>query len=308
MQPHMAPITLNDTTIAGSALVSDYDDDTPVASQPPPLEGQHGDAEIIPHGLPSGGDFQDGALIEGQAFDGGCAAGACSDSSCGGSCDDACRLVCEPHEPWRLFGCCPPLCKSRISVRGWLAAGYTANFEDPASNFNGPVTFNDRDELQFNQGYLVVERPVNTECCGWDLGGRIDLLYGSDYRFTLARGLDAEDDFTSRWHSGRFYGLAMPQAYAEIAVDEVSVKAGHFYTIIGYEVVTAPDNFFYSRAYTMQYGEPFTHTGALATWTPNKQLSVMAGGTLGWDNFENVYGESWPWRCTSAMKNKRLAR
>ena len=41
------------------------------------------------------------------------------------------------------------------------------------------------------------------------------------------------------------------------------IKLGHFYTPIGYEVVPANGNFFYTHAYTMQYGEPFTHTGVL---------------------------------------------
>ena len=53
----------------------------------------------------------------------------------------------------------------------------------------------------------------------------------------------------------------MPQLYADFAYNRLTVRLGHFYTIIGYEVVTAPDNFFSSHAYTMQYGEPFTHTG-----------------------------------------------
>jgi hypothetical protein len=301
--PATVPITLNDTTIAGSASASDEDNFSPVAAQPAPLDGPPAGIEVLPHGMPrdqnppmdSGLPPLDGGLIEGQPIDGGCADGSCGDGACGGDtsggCDDACRLVCEPQEPWRLFGCCPTLCKHRISLRGWLSGGYTANFDDPTSRFNGPVTFNDRDELMLNQGYLILERAVDTECYGWDIGGRIDLLYGSDYRFTISRGLDAEDDFTSSWHTNRFYGLAMPQAYLEVGVDQVSIKAGHFYTIIGYEVVTAPDNFFYSHAYTMQYGEPFTHTGVLSTWTPNEQLSVITGATLGWDNFEDVYGD-----------------
>jgi hypothetical protein len=295
--PATVPITLNDTTIAGSAMASDDEETSPIAAQPAPLDSPQPGIEVVPHGVPTDkSPPASGGLIDAQPTDVGCTDGSCGDqaygSSCGDNgCDDACRLVCEPREPWRLFGCCPPLCRSRISVRGWLSGGYTANFDDPASNFNGPVTFNDRDEPQFNQGYLVLERAVDTECYGWDIGGRVDLLYGSDYRFTTARGLDAEDDFTSKWHTNRFYGLAMPQAYLEAAVDQVSIKVGHFYTIVGYEVVTAPDNFFYSRAYTMQYGEPFTHTGVLSTWTPNEQLTVMTGATLGWDNFEDVYGD-----------------
>jgi hypothetical protein len=291
--PQTAPITLNDTTIAGSAIVSDYDDESPVASQPSPLESAPAEAEIVPGGAPGDGQL----LYGGEGGSGGYADGQCPDGACDdgvfqdGSYDDACRLICPPQEPWRLFGCCPPLKNNRLSVRGWVSGGYTANFEDPASRFNGPVTFNDRDEAQLNQTYLILERTLDTDCYGWDVGGRVDLLYGSDYRFTLARGLDAEDDFTARWNNGRFYGLAMPQAYLEMGVDQFSVKVGHFYTIVGYEVVPAPDNFFYSHAYTMQYGEPFTHTGALSTWTPNEQLSVAAGLTYGWDNFEDVYND-----------------
>jgi hypothetical protein len=282
IQPATAPITLNDTTIAGRSSASDDDYDyTSSQEDSPPLPSQ---GEPAP---PADGEARP-EVIYPPTESTQCAGGNCDSGACE-SCDEACRLVCEPKEPWRLFGCCCCLQRHRINVRGWLAGGYTANFEDPASNFNGPVTFNDRHEAQFNQGYLIVERPIDTKCCGWDLGGRVDVLYGSDYRFTIARGLDAEDDFTASWHSGRFYGLALPQMYGEVGLEELSVKVGHFYTIVGYEVVTAPDNFFYSHAYTMQYGEPFTHTGVLSTWTPNEQLSASVGGTYGWDNFENVY-------------------
>ncbi len=283
MLPNAAPITLNDTTIAGRAMVSDQDDAVP--SQPPPLPDESGPVESIPRGMqPEPEPSYGGGRTNGQCLDG---VPPSSDTSC----DDACKLTCEPKEPCRLFGGCCSLKRSRFDIRGWVSGGYTANFEDPASHFNGPVTFNDRDEAQLNQTYLIMERAIDAGDCGWDIGGRVDLLYGSDYRFTIARGLDAEDDFTASWNSSRFYGLAMPQAYLEAGVDDFSVKIGHFYTIVGYEVVTAPDNFFYSHAYTMQYGEPFTHTGVLTTWTPNSNLTLIGGGSYGWDNFENVYDD-----------------
>ena len=63
------------------------------------------------------------------------------------------------------------------------------------------------------------------------------------------------------------YAWALPQAYAELADCDVSVKLGHFYTPVGYEVVTSPDNFFYSHAFTMYNSEPFTHTGR---WLPTR--------------------------------------
>jgi hypothetical protein len=95
--------------------------------------------------------------------------------------------------------------------------------------------------------------------------------------------------------------VALPQAYAEIyapIANGLTVKAGHFYTPIGYESVPAPNNFFYSHAYTMQYGEPFTHTGVLTNYNVNKNIVFMSGaitgsGTGGWDGNFNRNMSNW---------------
>ena len=80
---------------------------------------------------------------------------------------------------------------------------------------------------------------------------------------------------------------------AEIATENVSVKAGHFYTLVGYEVVTAPDNFFYSHAMTMYNSEPFTHTGFVSTVSLTDNVEVYGGWTAGWDTgFEKTNGGS----------------
>jgi hypothetical protein len=171
-----------------------------------------------------------------------------------------------------------------IEIKGWLDQGITTNPRDPLHRFNGPVTFNDRaNEYQMNQLYLVAEREADTGGCGWDVGGRVDLLYGTDHRFTTAFGLE------DKWNQGhRFYGLAMPQAYLDVAINNLTLRMGHFYTILGYESVMAPENFFYSHAYTMQYGEPFTHTGALAIYKLNDCWSFSGGIHRGWDQWEDI--------------------
>ena len=190
--------------------------------------------------------------------------------------------------------------KSRsISTYGWLNAGIGANAW--GAPWNGPLTFNDRAwQGMMNQLYLVNERTLDTADGGWDWGGRVDLLYGTDYIFTTARGLDA---YTAgdpiglgqpRWGSNKYYGLAMPQLYGELGYNDLAVKFGHFYTIIGYEVVPAIGNFFYTHAYCMQYGEPFTHTGILTTWTPNDQVIFYNGITNGWDNWDDGMGTFGP--------------
>lgn len=183
-----------------------------------------------------------------------------------------------------------------IKTYGWLDAGIGAN--NWGAPWNGPITFNDRNwQAQMNQLYLVNERVVDTADGGWDLGGRVDLLYGTDYMYTTARGLDANlfsQNFGGQPSWGnRYYGLALPQMYGEVGVGDHAVKVGHFYTIIGYEVVPAIGNFFYTHAYTMQYGEPFTHTGILDTWKATDNATVFAGITNGWDNYSdpiNIFG------------------
>jgi len=177
-----------------------------------------------------------------------------------------------------------------IETYGWIDAGIGANAW--GADWNGPITFNDRSwQGQMNQLYLVNERILKDEL-SW--GGRIDLLYGTDYIYTVAAGLDAFRSTPDplgltgpRWGSSRYYGLAMPQLYGELGSQDLNVKFGHFYTLIGYEVVPAIGNFFYTHAYTMQYGEPFTHTGVLGTWVPNDQLTIIGGVTNGWDNWDD---------------------
>jgi len=209
----------------------------------------------------------------------------CSSCNSHGRCRG--RLCCCEDDPWRLFGGWNEANPWGLYATGWIDAGVTVNDLDPPSDFNGVVTFNDRQDGQLNQFYLTLGRALQDDFCGWQWGGKVDLLFGTDSRFTEARGLETTTAGAPQWNGSPFYGLAMPQAYLEVGYNDLSVKMGHYYTIVGYETVTAPDNFFYSHAYTMQYGEPFTHTGMLATYRWNDNVNLMAGFDRGWDNFED---------------------
>ncbi|NJD08631.1 MAG: porin [Methylococcaceae bacterium] len=175
---------------------------------------------------------------------------------------------------------------------GWINSGVSTNFHSSRGKFNGPVTFGDRSgELQMNQLYLYIQRAV-TAGDSWDFGGRFDFMYGSDAVFTQAYGSPRGHWDLNLIKSGeRFYDMAFPQAYFEVFAPigrGLTIKAGHFYTIIGNEVVTAPDNFFYSHAYTMQYGEPFTHTGVLLSYPVTDNFTLTGGGVTG-----SEFGGGW---------------
>ncbi len=182
-------------------------------------------------------------------------------------------------------GGCGSCCGSGIKIGGWLRQSFTWNPDDPASNFNGPVTFTDRsNEYQMNQLWLYVEREADNGGYGWAIGGRVDVVYGTDARFTTALGLD--DNIVSDADS-RFYKMALPQMYLDVAYNDLTVRIGHFFTIIGYETVPAVNNFFVTQNYMMQYGQPFTHTGLLAMYDLTDQITLQGGFTRGWDNWED---------------------
>lgn len=179
-----------------------------------------------------------------------------------------------------------PLKDLGINVGGWVSVGIAGNFDDPRDNVNGPVTFNNRsNEFNAHQLYGFIEKAVDKEAGKWDLGFRADVIYGIDAFYTTQANFDNKLITDS---SSRLYKLAFPQVYAELFApigNGITTKIGHFYTIIGNEVVTAPDNFFFSHAYTMQYGEPFTHTGIISSYDINKNISVTGGVVTGWDSF-----------------------
>lgn len=183
-------------------------------------------------------------------------------------------------DSWKLFDG-----SGSFNIGGWLQTGY---------HTENTGLFNQRPrEVQLQQGWLYADKAANGSQ-GLDWGFRVDLVYGTDAADTQAFGNNAGIwDFDNGFDRGgpTGYGWAIPQAYIEVAEGDWSIIAGHFYTLAGYEVVTAPDNFFYSHSYTMVNSEPFTHTGVLGTWTVSDSIEFYGGWTAGWDTGFDQFGD-----------------
>ncbi len=181
---------------------------------------------------------------------------------------------------------------------GWLQQGGTWNTAGPHNRLNVPVLFNDRaNGYQLNQLYFYLAKDVCVDKLGWDLGGRVDVNLGTDSRFITVPGLEEHENRTAKWNGqDAEYGIAVPQAYVEIGMPlgphGSSLRVGHFYALGGYETFAAPDNFFYSHAYTYLYGEPFTFSGGMLLMKVNETLSVGLAGTTGWDALDGT-GDEW---------------
>lgn len=198
---------------------------------------------------------------------------------------DVGMAVAEPAAPgpWQLPQPCI-LQQHRIKMGGWVEQGITFNNLSPEDKFNGPNALNDRDrEYQLNQAWLYFDRQVNTGGCGWDWGGHIDLSYGTDWRFGQCYGL--ENRFDS---SNSFYGLILPQFYGDIAVNDLTIRAGHFAAPTSLEQVAAVANFFYSHVYMYSgYFDPLLVTGVQASYKLSDNFTAIGGINEGWLQFED---------------------
>ena len=208
----------------------------------------------------------------------------------GGEC--GCKLCCPEACPMcRLFDDCCWLKERDMTLTGYIDAGFTTNGDNPADRWNGPVGFNDRNEFQMNQAYISLEKVTKACDCDWDLGGRIDFMYGTDARWVESAGLEKTLAGNEKWVTNqRFYHLAMVQAYAEVAYADWKVKLGKFITPLEYEVIDSRGNFFYSHSYGFLYGVNFTQTGVLATKTVDENFNWSVGLSSGVDNFFDNHG------------------
>ena len=247
------------------------------------------------------GDCRDTACCDVGCCDVGCCDVGCCDVGC-------CDVGCCENTGCRDDGCggCRGIgfdcCDQRdffrsgnFYIRGWVDQGITFNSASPANRTNGPVGYNWRsNDYMMDQLYAVIGRDVCANGSFWDAGGRVDILYGTDFRYTQSQGLETHAiNNTPRWNAtDALYGFSLPQLYAEFAVpfaQGTTFKFGHFYSIIGYESPMAPRNFFYSHSYTKIYGEPTTETGMLASTKVSPNLMLHGGISRGWDMWENPY-------------------
>lgn len=160
---------------------------------------------------------------------------------------------------------------------GWTSVGY--------HDQNNGLFNNHAHGINLHQLWMTIESSSVKE--GDDqsvIGYRMDVVYGTDGPDTQAFGNPPGNwDYQNNWENGK-NGWAMPQLYLHGDLGKIRYKLGHFFTPIGYETVTAPNNFFYSHAQTMFNSEPFTHTGVLTEFQTSQDATVYLGWSLGWDS------------------------
>jgi Putative beta-barrel porin-2, OmpL-like. bbp2 len=181
-----------------------------------------------------------------------------------------------------------------IMLFSYIENSYVANLGRTGRGDVNELRFYDHDAgYTFNAAELSVKKDASER---YRVGWGVVVTGGVDSQKNHSLGV-----FRDRDDSGPFfrntakYDLA--EAYASYLVplgNGLTLKAGKWATLIGYEVYESPKNLNFSRSFLYTLGTPYFHTGLLATYPLTKWLSVTAGFTNGWDNADNNNGHLRP--------------
>ncbi|MDB5332861.1 MAG: hypothetical protein JWP03_4012 [Phycisphaerales bacterium] len=178
-----------------------------------------------------------------------------------------------------------PLQESRINVYGWAEGSYQYNFMNPAKGLNLGRVFDLNDNrFQMNQLDLIIERKVDLASHQWDVGGRLEMLYGTDARFIHSNGMF---DFSNRANAGSItpgpeYQFDIPQVYVDVGVpigNGLRIRAGKF---LFFKQIDPNASVFYTHSFTFGAALPFTLTGVTGYYALSDDLSIEAGISRGW--------------------------
>ncbi len=171
--------------------------------------------------------------------------------------------------------------RSRTKIYGWIDA--TVNVST-STHSNSPEA-NDLypNRLEVNQFVLYAERlPDSVQRDHIDWGFHLTALYGTDYRFTIAKGY-----FSGQLLNGhRQYGFDPTLEYVDVYIPQVAqgmnVRVGRFISVPGIEAQLAPNNYIFSHSLLYAI-DPFTDTGLIATVKVNDHWLVQLGVSGGHD-------------------------
>ena len=180
---------------------------------------------------------------------------------------------------------------SSIKLDAQAEIGTTLNPFNPTDGLNfGQLLTENANTVLLNQLLLTAKRDLDPKATGYDLGFKFQFMYGSDARFThflgeLWKVTDARNQLD--------IVEANLQAHLPwLTAGGIDLKVGQFSTPIGYEVIDASLNPFYSHSYIFNFGIPFKQTGGYAVWHASGLIDLYGGVDTGEQTTIGPYGDN----------------
>ena len=183
--------------------------------------------------------------------------------------------------------------KTGIHIYGWLDGGVNASTSKIANTPQSYDFIPNRPVL--DQAVIMIERdPDIAQTRKVDWGFVLNGIYGTDYRYTSAKGYFSNQLLVHN----KIYGWDPTQIYGLIYVPQVAqgmlIKIGRFISPSDIEAQWAPQNYLYSHS-LMFTVDPYTYTGVNTTVRLHPQFQfefgVHAGNDMApWSNSAQANG------------------
>lgn len=169
-----------------------------------------------------------------------------------------------------------------ITLFAYVENSYVWNLGHTGRDDVNELRFYDFDAgYSFNMAEFSIKKDP-TDLRPWGFG--LVLTGGLDAQKNHAIGIFRDDNDAFPFRNTTKVDLQ--EAYGSYKFDVgsgLTLKAGKFVTLLGYEVIESPNNLNFSRSFLFGFAIPLTHVGALASYSPVEWLSVTAGPVVGWD-------------------------
>jgi hypothetical protein len=178
-----------------------------------------------------------------------------------------------------------------LSITGYIELGYFYDLTAPKDTQpDRGVPPNDgiffpgdyKNSIMLNQVDLAIQRTVDTS--KFDVGFMVEGIFGRDAVFTHSNGI--LDNRNKHGDTSPDNDLDLEQAYLTFAIplgSGITITAGKFDTLMGYETINPTTNALYTHSYLFSYSVPLTQTGITGAYNITDSLAVTAGITRGWN-------------------------
>ena len=165
-----------------------------------------------------------------------------------------------------------------VQVYGWVNGGFNVSSNSRQPGGNAPMAyFYTPNTAELDQVVLYAERvpdTVQTDHIDW--GFRVSALYGENYRYTTAYGIDSYQLLKHNLVNGYDF----PMMYAEVYIPQVAegllIRVGRYISIPDIEAQLAPNNYMYSHSMMYSF-DNYTNEGVVASLAIRKNLILQLG-------------------------------
>jgi hypothetical protein len=167
---------------------------------------------------------------------------------------------------------------ANLQLYGWVDVGANVSSSTTKPGGNSPAAYlYTPNTVQLDQAVIYLDRfPDTVQKDHVDWGLRLSAIYGENYRYTTAYGLDS-------WQlleRNRVNGYDFPMFYGEVfvpqALDGLMIRAGRYISLPDIEAQLAPNNYMYTHSMTYTY-DNYTNTGIQTTLALDRQWMLQLG-------------------------------